>query len=133
MKLSPIKIARIAALREAGFSITAIASREHVGFSTVQRALKIRPAKKGVAMEEMVAAARAELSAKFADSAGLASLYVEFVADTISQITQARERAGALLERIKPGDGAFGFRSLAAHAVSLKAHADVMRALLPAP
>lgn len=129
-KKTPDQTAQAVILREAGFTIPAIASRLNISVSTAQRILKANKVVPGASTQALIERAREELlTAAFSLDAvqqTAASLVVEELA--LSQ--QIRTKLANALEILDPADP-IAFRSLAAASTALKLTQDVTRRSLP--
>lgn len=129
-KKTPDQTAQAVILREAGYTLPAIASRLDISVSTAQRMLKANKAIPGASTQALIEKAREELlTAAFSLDAvqqTAASLVIEELA--LSQ--QIRTKLASALEILDPADPIV-FRGLAAASTTLKLTQDVTRRALP--
>jgi predicted transcriptional regulator len=135
-KTPPDIEAKIVILRSAGYTIPLIASKTGVSTSTVKRAIKRHPQPSDEAHLNLVAEARTALRDEYGSDDALAGLYASMLADTLHHIEASREIANAALAKLRTTDtkdAALVFRALTAHATTLKAHVDTIKAIAPLP
>ncbi len=136
-KTTPETAAQITAMRAARYSIPMISERTGVSLSTVKRILARHQQAVGTEPDlDLVEHARDILRAQFASDEALRTFYDGVLADTVYHIETAREVANEALRHLKATDtrdAALVFRALAAHATTLKAHVDVIKAIAPPP
>ncbi|MGE8393653.1 MAG: helix-turn-helix domain-containing protein [Pseudomonas sp.] len=127
---TPDQAAQAVILREAGWTISAIAEKMSISVSTTQRLLKKHKAVAGAGTQALIRKARDELlSAAFSLDAvqqTAASLVVEELAFN----QQIRTKLANALEILDPANPIV-FRSLAAASTALKLTQDVTRRALP--
>lgn len=127
---TPDQAAQAVILREAGWTISAIAEKMSISVSTTQRLLRKHKAVAGAGTQALIEKARDELlSAAFSLDAvqqTAASLVVEELAFN----QQIRTKLASALEILDPANPIV-FRSLAAASTALKLTQDVTRRALP--
>ncbi|MNJ22539.1 hypothetical protein D3C77_169120 [compost metagenome] len=117
-------------LREAGWTISAIANRLSISISTTQRLLKKHHAVAGAGSAALIEKARDELitTAFSLDSVQLS--LASLVSDDIALSAQIRTKLTEAIEALDPSSPT-AFRGLAASATTLKLTQDVTRRALP--
>ena len=117
-------------LREAGWTISAIANRLSISISTTQRLLKKHKAVAGAGSAALIEKARDELitTAFSLDSVQLS--LASLVSDDIALSAQIRTKLTEAIEALDPSSPT-AFRGLAASATTLKLTQDVTRRALP--
>lgn len=117
-------------LREAGWTISAIANRLSISISTTQRLLKKHHAVAGAGSAALIEKARDELitTAFSLDSVQLS--LAALVSDDIALSAQIRTKLTEAIEALDPSSPT-AFRGLAASATTLKLTQDVTRRALP--
>lgn len=117
-------------LREAGWTISAIANRLSISISTTQRLLKKHHAVAGAGSAALIEKARDELitTAFSLDSVQLS--LAALVGDDIALSAQIRTKLTEAIEALDPSSPT-AFRGLAASATTLKLTQDITRRALP--
>lgn len=129
-KATPDQGVHAAILREAGWTICAIAERLELSISTVQRLLKRHGVTPGASANALIEKAREEmLNAAFSlDS--VRQIAASRVLDDLALSQRIRTKLAESLDMLDPA-GPTVFRSLAASATALKLTQDVGRRALP--
>ena len=127
---TPDQAAEAVILREAGWTISAIANRLSISISTTQRLLKKHHAVAGAGRAALIEKARDELitTAFSLDSVQLS--LASLVSDDIALSAQIRTKLTEAIEALDPSSPT-AFRGLAASATTLKLTQDVTRRALP--
>lgn len=129
-KKTPDQSAQAVILREAGYSLPAIASRLDISVSTAQRILKTNKAVAGASTQALIERAREEmLNTAFALEA-VQRIAAASVLDDLALTQQIRLKLSSAIEQLDPSDPG-AFRGLAASATALKLTQDVTRRALP--
>lgn len=131
--IAPDVQAQVVALREAGYTLTSIASRLDIGISSVQRIIKKRGAVAGVATAEMIARARDEMIASAYGLESVRQIAASLVHDDLDLAQRIRQKAVEILDAIDvTRDSATqDARALAAVSTALRLTQDVQRRTLP--
>ena len=129
-KVTPDQNAQAVILREAGYTIPAIAHQLDISVSTAQRILKANKAVAGATQQKLIAKAREDmLNAAFAlEKVQLKA--ASLVMDDLAISHQIRSKLSMAVDQLDPGDIA-SLRALAASATALKVTQDVYRRALP--
>lgn len=129
-KATPNQSAQAVILREAGYSIPAIALQLEISVSTAQRILKTNKAVAGATQQNLITKAREDmLNTAFAlDKVQL--IAASLVIDDLAISQQIRSKLSMAVEQLDLTDPA-SFRALAASATTLKLTQDVQRRALP--
>ncbi|MDD1015523.1 helix-turn-helix domain-containing protein [Pseudomonas rubra] len=129
-KVTPDQGVQAAVLREAGWTVCAIAERLELSISTVQRLLKRHSVIPGASANALIEKARDEmLNAAFSlDS--VRQIAASRVLDDLALTQKIRTKLAESLDALDPA-GPTAFRSLAASATTLKLTQDVGRRALP--
>lgn len=129
-KATPDQSAQAVILREAGYTIPAIAHQLEISVSTAQRILKANKAVAGATQQRLITKAREDmLNAAFAlEKVQLVA--ASHVMDDLSISQQIRSKLSLGIEQLDITDIA-SFRALAASATALKLTQDVQRRALP--
>jgi len=131
--IAPDIQAQVVALREAGYTLTSIATRLDIGISSVQRIIKKRGAVAGAATQEMIARAREEMIASAYDLESVRKIAAALVHDDLHLAQRIRLKSVEVLDTIKvTADNAVqSARAVVACATSLKVTQDVQRRAMP--
>lgn len=131
--IAPDVQAQVVALREAGYTLTSIASRLDIGISSVQRIIKKRGAVAGAATQEMIARARDEMIASAYDLESVRQIAASLVHDDLNLAQRIRLKSVEVLDAIEvTADNAVqSARAVVACASSLKLTQDVQRRAIP--
>jgi len=127
---TPDQTAQAVVLREAGYTLPAIAAQLNISISTAQRLLKKHHVVVGAATKKLIDEARESmLSAAFAlDS--VQQQAASLILDDLALSNQIRVKLAAALDVLDVADP-IAFRALAASATTLKLTQDVGRRSLP--
>lgn len=129
-KTPPDQSVQVVVLREAGFTLSAIADRLGMSVSTTQRIIRKNNAVAGATSEALVSKAREQmLNSSFALEQIQMSA-AAMVLDDLSITQQIRAKLALALEELDVA-APTAFRSLAAGSTSLKLTQDVWRRALP--
>lgn len=131
--IAPDVQAQVVALREAGYTLTSIATRLDIGISSVQRIIRKHGAVAGAATTEMIARARDEMIAAAYSLEAVREKAASLVHDDLDLAQRARQKAAEVLDAIKvTADSAVqSARAVVAVATSLRLTQDVQRRALP--
>lgn len=131
--IAPDVQAQVVALREAGYTLTSIASRLDIGISSVQRIIKRRGAVAGAATAEMIARARDEMIASAYDLESVRQIAASLVHDDLNLAQRIRLKSVEVLDAIEvTADSAMqSARAVVAVATTLKLTQDVQRRAMP--
>lgn len=129
-KATPDQNTQAVILREAGYTLPAIASRLELSISTVQRIVKTNKAVAGASTQALVEKAREEmLNAAYALEQ-VQRTAAALVLDDLAISQQIRAKLSECVDQIDPADSG-ALRALAASATTLKLTQDVTRRALP--
>lgn len=129
-KATPDQNAQAVILREAGYTIPAIAHQLEISVSTAQRILKANKTVAGATQQKLIAKAREDmLNAAFALEK-VQLIAASLVMDDLSISHQIRNKLSMAIEQLDVTD-ITSFRALAASATALKLTQDVGRRALP--
>lgn len=129
-KATPDQNAQAVILREAGYTIPAIAHQLDISVSTAQRILKANKAVAGATQQKLIAKAREDmLNAAFALEQ-VQMKAASLVMDDLAISQQIRSKLSMAVDQLDPGDIA-SLRALAASATTLKVTQDVYQRSLP--
>jgi len=117
-------------LREAGWTVSAIADRLTISVSTVQRLLRKHHVIAGVGTQALIEKAREELLAAAFSLEAVQQTAASLVADELALVRQIRLKLASSVEHLDPTDP-IAFRGLAAASTALKLTQDVTRRALP--
>lgn len=131
--IAPDVQAQVVALREAGYTLTSIASRLDIGISSVQRIIKKHGAVAGAATAEVIARARDEMIAAAYSLESVRQIAASLVHDDLDLAQRTRQKAAEVLEAIAvTADSAMqSARAIVAVATTLKLTQDVQHRALP--
>lgn len=127
---TPDQATHAVVLREAGWTISAIAERLSISVSTAQRLLKKHSAVAGAGTQALIDKAREELLTTAFSLESVQQAAASLVADELALSQQIRTKLANALEVLDPTDPIV-FRGLAAAATTLKLTQDVTRRALP--
>ena len=127
---NPDQAAQAVILREAGWTISAIAERLSISISTAQRLLKKHNAVAGAGTQALIEKAREELFSTAFSLDTVQQTIASLVADDLALNQQIRIKLANALEILDPTDPIV-FRGLAAAATTLKLTQEVTRRALP--
>lgn len=129
-KATPDQNAQAVILREAGYTIPAIAHQLEISVSTAQRILKANKTVAGATQQKLISKAREDmLNAAFALEK-VQLIAASLVMDDLSISHQIRSKLSMAIEQLDVTD-ITSFRALAASATALKLTQDVGRRALP--
>lgn len=129
-KATPDQSTQAVVLREAGYTLPAIAIRLELSISTVQRILKTNKAVAGASTQALIEKAREEmLNAAYALEQ-VQRTAAALVLDDLAISQQIRTKLSDCVDQINPTDSG-ALRALAASATTLKLTQDVTRRALP--
>lgn len=131
--IAPDVQAQAVALREAGYSLASIATRLHIGISSVQRIIKRHGAVAGAATEEIITRARDEMIATAYGLESVRQIAAGLFHDDLDLAQRIRHKAVEILEAIEvTRDSAVqDARAIAACATALRLTQDVQRRAIP--
>jgi hypothetical protein len=129
-KKTPDQSAQAVILREAGYSISAIASRLDISVSTAQRILKTNKVVAGTSSQALIERAREEMLNTAFALEEVQRIAAASVLDDLALTQQIRLKLSSAVEQLDPADPGV-FRGLAASATTLKLTQDVTRRALP--
>lgn len=127
---TPDQAAQAVILREAGWTVSAIADRLTISVSTVQRLLKKHNAMAGAGTQALIEKAREELLAAAFSLDAVQQTVASLVTDELALTQQIRIKLANAVETLDPTDS-IAFRALAAASTALKLTQDVTRRALP--
>lgn len=117
-------------LREAGWTVSAIADRLAISVSTVQRLLKKHHVVAGAGTQALIEKAREELLTAAFSLEAVQQTAASLVADELALVRQIRQKIASSVENLDPANP-LAFRGLAAASTALKLTQDVTRRALP--
>ena len=129
-KATPDQSTQVVILREAGYTLPAIANRLDLSISTVQRIIKTNKVVAGTGTRALIEKAREELFTSAFSLEAIQQTVAELVTDELSLSRQIRTKLANALEALDPTDPTV-FRSLTAASTTLKLTQDVTRRALP--
>jgi hypothetical protein len=129
-KKTPDQSAQAVILREAGYSLSAIASRLDISVSTAQRILKTNKVVAGTSTQALIERAREEMLNTAFALEEVQRIAAASVLDDLALTQQIRMKLSSAVEQLSPTDPGV-FRGLAASATTLKLTQDVTRRALP--
>lgn len=129
-KKTPDQTAQAVILREAGYTLPAIASRLDISVSTAQRMLKANKAIPGASTQALIEKAREELLTTAFSLDAVQQTAASLVLEELALNQQIRTKLANALEILDPADPIV-FRGLAAASTTLKLTQDVTRRALP--
>lgn len=129
-KATPDQSTQAVILREAGYTLPAIADRLDLSISTVQRIIKTNKVVAGGGTQALIDKAREELFATAFSLEAIQQTVAEQVTDELALSRQIRAKLASALEALDPTDPIV-FRGLAAASTTLKLTQDVSRRALP--
>lgn len=129
-KKTPDQTAQAVVLREAGYTLPAIASRLDISVSTAQRMLKANKAVLGASTQALIEKAREELLATAFSLEAVQQTAASLVLEELALNQQIRTKLASALEILDPANPSV-FRGLAAASTTLKLTQDVTRRALP--
>ncbi|CAM5487798.1 helix-turn-helix domain-containing protein [Pseudomonas fragi] len=127
---TPDQAVQAVVLREAGWTISAIAGRLSISVSTAQRLLKRHNAVAGAGTQALIEKAREELLTTAFSLDAVQQSVASLVTDELALTQQIRIKLANAIETLEPTDPTV-FRGLAAAATTLKLTQDVTRRALP--
>lgn len=122
-RLTPTQQIEAATLREAGYTITAIADRIGVSVSSLQRLFKRRSVSKGSVSEQAVNSARESLLERLVSNDRIKEEVAKLITDDLAHTRMIREKAAVAAEALTPSDtteAALALRALARTHLSSK-------------
>ena len=117
-------------LREAGWTVSAIADRLAISVSTVQRLLKKHHVVAGAGTQALIEKAREELLTAAFSLEAVQQTAASLVADELALVRHIRQKIASSVENLDPTNP-IAFRGLAAASTALKLTQDVTRRALP--
>jgi len=127
---TPDQATQAVVLREAGWTISAIAARLSISISTTQRILKKHKAVAGAGRAALIERARDELITTAFSLDSVQQSLASLVSDDMAISAQIRTKLAEAIEALDPYSPT-AFRGLAASATALKLTQDVTRRALP--
>lgn len=127
---TPDQAAQAVILREAGWTVSAIAERMSISVSTAQRLLKKHNAVAGAGTQALIEKARDELLTTAYSLESVQQAAASLIADELALTQQIRLKLANAIESLDPADPV-AFRGLAAASTTLKLTQDVTRRALP--
>lgn len=127
---TPDQAAQAVILREAGWTVSAIAERMSISVSTAQRLLKKHNAVAGACTQALIEKARDELLTTAYSLESVQQAAASLIADELALTQQIRLKLANAIESLDPADPV-AFRGLAAASTALKLTQDVTRRALP--
>lgn len=129
-KATPDQSTQVVILREAGYTLPAIANRLDLSISTVQRIIKTNKVVAGAGTQALIEKAREGLFTSAFSLEAIQQTVAELVTDELALSRQIRTKLANALEALDPTDPIV-FRGLAAASTTLKLTQDVTRRALP--
>ena len=129
-KATPDQNAQAVILREAGYTIPAIAHQLEISVSTAQRILKANKTVAGATQQKLIAKAREDMLNSAFALEKVQLIAASLVMDDLSISHQIRSKLSMAIEQLDVTD-ITSFRALAASATALKLTQDVGRRALP--
>lgn len=129
-KKTPDQAVQAVILREAGYTLPAIANRLDISVSTAQRILKANKAMPGASTQALIEKAREELFTTAFSLDVVQQTAASLMIDELALNQQIRTKLANSLEILDPADPIV-FRALAAASTALKLTQDVTRRALP--
>ena len=129
-KATPDQSTQAVVLREAGYTLPAIASRLELSISTVQRILKTNKAVAGASTQALIERAREEMLNVAYALEQVQRTAAALVLDDLAISQQIRLKLSNAVDQLDPNDPG-ALRALAASATTLKLTQDVTRRALP--
>ncbi|MFW3898891.1 helix-turn-helix domain-containing protein [Pseudomonas bharatica] len=127
---TPDQAAQAVILREAGWTVSAIAQRMSISVSTTQRLLKKHKAIAGASTQTLIEKAREDLLTAAFSLDAVQQTAASLVAEELALNQQIRTKLAHALEVLDPANPIV-FRGLAAASTALKLTQDVTRRALP--
>jgi hypothetical protein len=128
----PDQIAKVVAMREAGYTTAMIKEKTGLSVATITRIYAKQGAQKGLIQKELVDEARQNLSESLRQDKSIAELTARLLADNLSHVNLGRIKMLEALEHLQPsetGSAALTLRACAAYFTALKASTDALRSL----
>jgi AraC-like DNA-binding protein len=129
-KATPDQSTQAVMLREAGYTLPAIATRLELSISTVQRILKTNKTVAGVSTQALIERAREEMLNRAFSLEEVQRTAAALVLDDLAISQQIRIKLSNAVDQLDPNDLGT-LRALAASATTLKLTQDVTRRALP--
>lgn len=129
-KVTPDQSTQVVVLREAGYTLPAIANRLELSISTVQRIIRTNKVVAGASTQALIDKAREELLATAFSLESVQQLAASLVVDELVLTEKIRLKLANAIETLDPADP-MAFRALAAASTALKLTQDVTRKALP--
>lgn len=129
-KATPDQSTQVVILREAGYTLPAIANRLDLSISTVQRIIRTNKVVAGAGTQALIDKAREELFTSAFSLEAIQQTVAELVTDELALSRQIRTKLANALEALDPTDPIV-FRGLAAASTTLKLTQDVTRRAVP--
>lgn len=127
---TPDQATQAVVLREAGWTVSAIADRLAISVSTVQRLLRKHHVVAGAGIQVLIEKAREELLTAAFSLEAVQQRAASLVADELALVQQIRLKLAHSIEDLDPSDPT-AFRGLAAASTALRLTQDVTRRALP--
>ncbi|VVO54515.1 hypothetical protein PS900_00473 [Pseudomonas fluorescens] len=129
-KATPDQSTQAVILREAGYTLPAIATRLELSISTVQRILKTNKTVAGASTQALIERAREEMLNSAFSLEEVQRTAAALVLDDLAISQQIRVKLSNAVDQLDPNDPG-ALRALAASATTLKLTQDVTRRALP--
>ena len=129
-KATPDQSTQAVVLREAGYTLPAIATRLELSISTVQRILKTNKTVAGASTQALIERAREEMLNSAFSLGEVQRTAAALVLDDLAISQQIRVKLSNAVDQLDPNDPG-ALRALAASATTLKLTQDVTRRALP--
>lgn len=129
-KATPDQSSQAVILREAGYTLPAIADRLDLSISTVQRIVKTHKVVAGAGRQALIDKVREEMLTAAFSLEAVQQTVAALVIDELALSHQIRAKLASALETLDPTDPVV-FRGLAAASTALKLTQDVTRRSLP--
>jgi transposase len=129
-KATPDQSTQAVMLREAGYTLPAIATRLELSISTIQRILKTNKTVAGASTQALIERAREEMLNSAFSLEEVQRTAAALVLDDLAISQQIRVKLSNAVDQLDPNDPG-ALRALAASATTLKLTQDVTRRALP--
>lgn len=129
-KVTPDQNTHVVVLREAGYTLPAIANRLELSISTVQRIIRTNKVVAGASTQALIDKAREELLTTAFSLESVQQLAASLAVDELVLTERIRLKLANAIETLDPADS-MAFRALAAASTALKLTQDVTRRALP--
>lgn len=129
-RLTPDQEVEAVTLREAGFTLTAIAEQIGLSVSSLQRLFRRRSTRRGTASKEAVENARQNLLSSLTSNERIKAEVARIISDDMAHSRMIREKAAVAMEAMTPSgtaEAALTIRALVAYSTLIKNTSDTLR------